>query len=192
MDHLLELSFLGLAVLFTVWNLAILIQFRTYRRVLDGAELTWYPKRPWFYNMCLGIGFFMLSMTALSLFVLHRPGLTIVSQALMALYSTFLFPLSFRFKRGFYRAGIWSERGFVPYRRVRSINWIEKPDIILIVGTEGGLLEPGYRRLQLQGDQYGQARRILAGHIEDHSLAVEKSILGLSDTDSQTPAQEQV
>jgi hypothetical protein len=33
-------------------------------------------------------------------------------------------------------------------------------------------------------------RRILAGHIEDHSLTVNKSILGLSESES--PAQEQV
>jgi hypothetical protein len=190
MDNLLAVSFLGLAVLFTVWNVATAIQYRTYRRVLKGAELTWYPERPWFYNMCLGIGFFMLSMTALSVFILDRPWLTIVAQAIMALYYTVVFPLSFRIHRGFYQAGIWSERRFIPYRIVRSINWIEKPDIVLIVGTDGGFLGTGYTRLQVPGDQYGQARRILASHIEDHSLAVEQFILGLSDADS--PAQEQV
>jgi len=183
MDNLLGLSFLGLAVLFTVWNVTTLIEYRTYRRVLKGAELTWHPKRPWFYNMCLGIGFFMLSMTALSIFIFDRPWLTIVSQALMAFYYTVVFPLS-------YQAGIWSERRFVPYRVVRSINWIEKSDIVLIVETDGGFLGTGYTRLQVPGDQYGQARRILASHIEDHSLAVEQSILGLSNADS--PSQEQV
>ena len=189
MDNLLGLSFLVLAVLFTVWNVTTLIQYRTYRRVLKGAELTWYPKRPWFYNMCLGIGFFMLSMTILSVFILDRPWLTIVSQALMAFYYTVVFPLSFRIHRGFYQAGIWSEHRFVPYRVVRSINWIEKSDIVLIVETDG-FLETSYTRLQVPGDQYGQARRILASHIEDHSLAVEQSILGLSNADS--PSQEQV
>jgi hypothetical protein len=78
----------------------------------------------------------------------------------------------------------------VPYSRVRALNWLEKPDVVLLVRTERGLTGAGYARLVVPGDLYGQARRILAGHIEDRSLSVGKSILGLSESES--PAQEQV
>jgi hypothetical protein len=190
MDNLLAVSFAALAALFAIWNLAFLARWIQYRRVAATAELTWLPPRPWFYNMCLAIGFFMLSLTAISLFLLKRPLLTIVAESLMALYYVVLFPLSFRIRHGFYNGGIWVERGFVAYRRIRALSWIEKPAVVLVVNTEGGALGGGYGRLVVPGELYGQARRILAEHIENRSLSVETSILGLSDSES--PAQEQV
>jgi hypothetical protein len=190
MDNLLGLSFTALAALFFVWNVVSIARYLAYRRVKVQSQLTWLPPRPWFYNMCLGIGFFMLSLTVLSI-LRSSPPLTIVAQVLMAVYYTILFPLSFRIRRGLYRTGIWTERGFVPYARVRTLSWLEKPQVVLVVKTEGALLGgAGYARLVVPGELYGQARRILADHIEDRSLTVEKSILGLSDGDSQ--AQEQV
>jgi hypothetical protein len=190
MDDLLGLAFAALAALFAVWNSLCLRQYLAYRRIVSTAELTWPQPKPWFYNLCLGIGFFMVSLTAISIFLLDRPLLTMVAQALMALYYTVLFPLSFRIRRGLYSGGIWAESGFVPYSRVRGLNWIERPQVVLVVRTEGGLPGAGYARLVVPGELYGQARRILAGHIEDHSLSVKESILGLSDSES--PAQEQV
>jgi len=190
MNSVLNLTFVGLTLLFTVWNLVTLSRYVRYRRLASTSELTWSPKRPWFYNLCLGIGFFMVTMTALSLFVLDRPVLATVAQALMALYYTVVFPLSFRIRRGFYKKGIWLERGFVPYAKVRRITWREHPELLLVVMTDTAVLGQVYTRLQVPGERYGEARRILAGHIEDRSLRIEKSILGLSDVD--TPAQEQV
>jgi hypothetical protein len=190
MDNVLALSFFALTALFTVWNAVYLSRYLRYRRVRASGRLTWFPPRPWFYNMCLGIGFFMLALTVVSVFLLHRPMITIVAQALMALFYTVLFPLSFRTRRGFYTGGIWAEQGFVPYQRVRSLNWIERPSVVLVLKTEGGFLGSGYARLVVPGELFGQARRILAEHIENHSLSMEQSILGLNDSES--PAQEQV
>lgn len=190
MINVLDVAFIGLTVLFVLWNTLTLARYASYRRLAPTAELTWHPARPWFYNMCVGIGFFMVSLTALSVFVLHRPLLATVAQALMALYYTIIFPLSFRIQRGFYKDGIWFERAFVPYSNVRRVSWREKPDIILVAMKETDLTGQSYARLQVPGDRYGEARRILASHIEDRSLTVEQSILGLADAD--TPAQEQV
>jgi hypothetical protein len=190
MDNLLGLSFIALAALFALWNSVALYQYLAYRRLASFAELTWLPTKPWFYSLCLGIGFFMTSLTAISIFFLDRPLLTVVAQALMALYYVVLFPLSFQIRRGLYASGIWSEGGFVPYSRVRALNWLERPEVVLVLRTERGLMGAGYARLVVPGDVYGEARKILAGHIEDRSLSVGKSILGLSDSES--PAQEQV
>lgn len=190
MNSVLDVAFIGLAILFAVWNATTLVRYASYRRLAPTGELTWSPARPWFYNLCLGIGFFMVSLTGLSLFVLHRPVLAIVAEGLMAVYYTVVFPLSFRIQRGFYETGIWFERAFVPYENVRRVDWREDPDIVLVAMKETGLAGQGYARLQVPGERYGEARRILASHIEDRSLMVETSILGLSDGD--TPAQEQV
>ena len=190
MDDLLGLSFIALAALFAIWNSICLFQYLTYRRLAPSAELTWLPAKPWFYNLCLVIGFFMVSLTAISLFQQDRPSLTIVAQALMSLYYVVLFPLSFQIRRGLYTGGIWAEGGFVPYSKVRALSWIDKPEVVLVMRTEGGFTGAGQARLIVPGELYGQARRILAGHIEDHSLTVKTSILGLSETES--PAQEQV
>jgi hypothetical protein len=187
MDDLLGLSFIALAALFAIWNSICLFQYLTYRRLAPSAELTWLPAKPWFYNMCLGIGFFMVSLTAISIFLLDRPFLTVVAQAL-ALYYTVLFPRSAPIRRGLYRRH-WAESGLRPTPDP-ALNWIEKPEVVLVVRSEGGLVGAGYARLIVPGELYGQARRILAGHIEDHSLTVKKSILGLSESES--PAQEQV
>jgi hypothetical protein len=134
----------------------------------------------------------MVSLTAISIFLLERPLMTEVAQALMAIYYTILFPLSFRIRRGLYATGIWTEGGFVPYSRVRALDWIEKPNVVLVLKTDGlfDAFNESYRRLPVPGELYGQVRRVLASHIEDHSLTVRKSVLGLSD--SETPAQEQV
>ncbi|HJS73133.1 MAG TPA: hypothetical protein VJ921_02515, partial [Vicinamibacteria bacterium] len=184
MDDLLGLSFVALAVLFAIWNTASLYQYLAYRRVAKTAELTWPPAKPWFYNLCLGMGFFMVSLTVILVFFLDRPTLTVVAQALMALYYTVLFPLSFQMRRGLYASGLWTESGFVPYARVRALNWIDRPHIVLRVTTEGGLGGAGYARLVVPGELYGEVRRLLAGHIEDRSISVGKSILGLSESES--------
>ena len=73
---------------------------------------------------------------------------------------------------------------------MRRLSWREKPDIVLVVMKENDLTGQSYARLKVPGDRYGEARRILAGHIEDRTLSVEKSILGLQN--AATPAQEQV
>lgn len=189
MDNILGLSFVALSALFTVWNAVYLTRYLAYRRVASSAELTWLPTRPWFFNLCLGIGFFLLSMTFITIFVLRRPPLSIIAQGLMAIFYTVLFPLSFRIRRGLYESGIWTEQGFVPFERIRSLSWLERPEIVLMAKTEG-LLGSGYARLRVPGEFYGQARRILARHIDDNKLSVEKSILGLRDPEAS--AQEQV
>ncbi len=195
MSSVLDLTFIGLAGLFTVWNVFFLARYARYRRLMPTAELTWRLSRPWFYNMCIGIGFFMVSMTALSLFVLDRPILSSVAQGLMAIYYTIAFPLSFQIQRGFYQSGIWFDRSFVPYTKVRRLGWREQPDIVLIVTKETGLMEQDYARLRVPKEHYGEARRILASHIDDQSLSVETGILGLAEetlglADIDMPAQE--
>ena len=61
---------------------------------------------------------------------------------------------------------------------------------MLVAMKESGLTGQSYARLTVPGDRYGEARRILASHIEDQTLTIETCMLGLSD--AETPSQEQV
>jgi hypothetical protein len=189
MDRALSITFAALAVLFSVWIAIVLVRYVQFRKVSNTAVLSWMLPRPWYYNLCLGIGFFTVFLTGLSAFVLHRPPLVVTAQALMAIFYTVVFPLMFRIHRGFYATGIWAERGFVPYRSIRWLGWKEKPELTLALRAERRFFGQKYAFLRVPGDYYGQARRILADSIKDHSLSFETSVLGL---DPNVPTQERV
>jgi hypothetical protein len=188
MEQALRVTFAGLAVVFSIWIVVTLLRWSQYRKISGSVVLSWAPRRPWYYSFCLGIGFFMVFLTGLSAFVLHRPPLVVVAQALMAVFYTAVFPLIFKMRIGFYNDGIWSERGFVPYRSIRWLGWKSTPDITLALRAEGRLGQK-YAFLKVPGDFYGRARRILAESIEKHNLSLETSVLGL---DSDAPIQERV
>jgi len=188
-NDLLGLAFAALTVIFTVWILTILVKYYRFRRLAPGSILSWESPRPWFFGLCLGIGFFMVAMTFLSGFVLHRPALHTVAQGLMALFYTVVFPLSFRIRKGFYATGIWAERGFLPYRTIRWLGWRQGQEIVLALRGEDRFLRQSYDFLRVPGDYYGQARRILADRIKDQSLDPQTSVLGL---EADSSAQERV
>jgi hypothetical protein len=189
MDQMLGLSFAGLTVLFTIWTVVLLLKYFRFRSLASSSVLSWESPRPWFFGLCLGIGFFMVVMTFLSGAVLHRPALHTVAQGLMAVFYTVVFPLSFRIRKGFYATGIWAERGFLPYQKIRWLGWREGPEIILALRADERLLRSGYDFLRVPGDYYGQARRILADRIKDQTLEPQTSILGL---DGDSSAEEKV
>jgi hypothetical protein len=188
MDRALGITFAGLAAFFSIWITITLVKFFQFKKVAGQAVLSWEPPRPWYYRLCLGIGLFMVFLTVMSAVVLNRPLLVIVAQALMAVFYTVVFPLTFKIRRGFYVSGIWAERGFVPYRSIQWLGWKESPQLTLALKAEGKLGQR-YAFLRVPGDYYGQARRILADRIKEDSLSFETSVLGL---DSDVPTQERV
>ena len=188
-DGLLGLAFAALTVIFTAWIFLLTAKYLRFRSVASRSILSWESPRPWFFGLCLGIGVFMVAMTFLSGFVLNRPPLHTVAQALMAVFYTVVFPLSFRIRKGFYATGIWAERGFLPYQEIRWLGWKEEPEIILALRGEDRFFRQSYDFLRGPGDYYGQARRILADRIKDQSLAPKTSVLGL---ESDASAQERV
>ena len=188
MDRLLGFVFAGLTVLFTVWTVSTLARYVRYRRLASSALLSWPSPRPWFFNLCLGIGFFMVVMTGYSAFILDRPPLHTVAQGLMVIFYTVVFPLGYRIRRGFYASGIWAEGGFVPYDTIRWLGWRETPEIVLALRTKRRFGQ-SYKFLRVPGKAYGAARRILADRIDDASLSPETSVLGLG---TATSTQERV
>jgi hypothetical protein len=179
MDRLLTLLFLGMALLFGVWILSSLVRYAQFRRLSSQRLVVWETPRPWFFGLCLGIGFFMVVLTVMSAFLLRRPPLFVVAQGLMAVFYTVVFPLRFRILKGFYQSGIWAEQGFVAYRDIRWLGWQEKPEITLAFRRQERLLGSGDAFLRVPGVHYGAARRVINERLEDRSLRVEQSVLGL-------------
>jgi hypothetical protein len=188
MDRTLGITFAALAVLFSIWITISLIKFSQFKNVAKHAVLTWASPRPWYYNLCVGIGFFMVFLTVMSIFALNRPLLVIVAEALMAIFYTVVFPLIFKIKKGFYASGIWTERSFVPYRSIRWLGWKETPQVTLALKVDRRFGQK-YAFLRVPGEYYGQVRRILADRIKQDSLALETSVLGL---DPSAPTEERV
>ncbi len=189
MEQALLLTFGGLAVVFSIWIAKILAGYAKYRRLAPSSMLSWTPPRPWYFKLCLGIGFFMVGMTTLSALVLNRPVLVVAAQGLMAVFYSVVFPLAFRIQRGFYASGIWTERGFVPYSNIQWLGWKESPQIVLALRMDGRFFGQKYTFLRVPGSHYGQARRILADQVAQRSLAPETSVLGL---ESPTSPQDRV
>ena len=188
-DDLLGLVFGGLAILFTIWIVLTLSRYLRFRKIAPDSLLSWEVPRPWFFNLCMGIGFFMVVLTAVNLFLLDRPWLHALSQGLMAIFYVIVFPLSFRIRRGFYETGIWAEQGFLPYQSIRWIGWKEAPELVLALRTEGRFSGQSYAFLRVPSSYYGQARRILGDRIKDQSLSLQGSLLGLA---PEVTSQEQI
>lgn len=181
--------FTGLALIFGVWIVATLGRYIQFRRIAPGTLLSWDSGRPWFFGLCLGIGFFMIVLTVVSAFLLRRPAIHVLAQGLMAVFYTLVFPLTFRIRKGFYQTGIWCDRGFVPYQDIRWLGWRDKPDITLALRMEGGLFRPTDAVLRVPGACYGEARRILADRMKDKALRAEQSVLGLESVEESQPEQ---
>ncbi len=179
MDQLLDLSFIGLAVIFSVWIVWTLKSYFYSLKLASSSVLSWEPRRPWFYGMCLGIGFFMIVMVFLNGFILHRPFFNVLAQGLMAIYYVVVFPLGFRIRRGFFDSGIWAERKFLHYRQIRWFGWKEHPELLLVLRYEKRFSDQGYCFLRVPGNHYGEARRILSDRLKDNSISLEESLLGL-------------
>jgi hypothetical protein len=125
------LFFFGLG--FLVANLLGLAEQVVYWRRRQTALLTWPGRRPPFYQMQLGIG---IALALLFLYdLLLRPGATdqVFGLGMMCVYYAGVVPLSARIERGFYRDGIWGDRGFVRYTSIGAISWREEAEPVLVM-----------------------------------------------------------
>jgi hypothetical protein len=109
--------------------------------------------------------------------VLQRPFHHVYSQGVMALYFILMVPLSARIHLGFYRDGVWSDAGFVPYARIGRVAFREEPEIVLILLLRGGASRSF--RLPVPPAEYGAARKMLEEKIRERIVNVERGILGL-------------
>ena len=167
----LGLGFLGA-------NLKVAVDLIRYRQRRQHALLTWRGPRPVYYrlNMLLAVTLGLLLAAKL---VRKEPDRAF-GEAMMFVYYACLFPLSTRIARGFYGDGVWSDSGFMRWSQISAISWKEERDVTLILISHFRNIA---RRLQVPGQLYGQARKLLREKIKAQDIHIGGAGLDLGSRD---------
>ena len=139
------------------------VRFRLRRR---SALLIWQRPRPQFYRFSILLAVVLGLLLAAKL-VQRRPVEHYFGEAMMFLYYAFAFPLSTRIARGFYRDGVWSDSGFMNWAQISAVSWKEEGRVTLILISR---LKSIARRLEVPGNLYGEARRLLRDKVRTHQI----------------------
>lgn len=164
-----------LGIGFLVANIRVGIDALRFLRRRSSALLTWRGPRPRYYGLQLALGVVLGVLLVFDILRYMRaaPALRprfapqVFGVGMMFVYYGYLVPLSWRFGRGFYADGIWSETGFVPYWRIGAVSWREGEEIALVIVSR---LRNLARRLIVPGMHYGAARRLLREKIAAHDI----------------------
>jgi hypothetical protein len=177
LPQLLFLFGLGFLVA-NVKVIADLIRFRIRRQ---SALLIWQNPKPRWYGFSLGLGPILGLLIAFKLFVQHRPADQLFGETMMFVYYGYVFPLSTRISRGFYRDGVWSDSGFMRWAQISAVSWKEDGAAVTLVLISR--LRSIARRLEVPGNLYGQARRLLLDKVKAHDIQIGGSGLNLGSRD---------
>lgn len=163
---------------FLVANARLVFEYVRFLRRRRGALLVWPRQKPPYYGLALAIGVVLGVLVFYKIVVLRRQ---VFGESMMFVYYAYLSPLSLRIGRGFYEDGIWADTDFIRYDEVGGVSWREgKHDATLIVISR---LRNLARRLQVPGDKYGAARRLLRDKIGEHAIHFSGTGLDLGDHD---------
>jgi len=150
---------------FLVANVKLAFDYILFRRRRRGALLIWRAPKPPHYTFALGLGVALGLLVFAKLVLLRRQAF---GESMMFLYYAYFFPMSLTIGRGFYEDGIWAENAFIRYNEVGGISWREgEHQVTLIVISR---LRNLARRLNVPGDKYGAARRLLRDKIGEHAI----------------------
>ena len=155
-------------------NLKVIGDLIKYRQRRQTALLTWQGARPAYYRLNILLAVTLGLLLAAKL-VRQEPDRAF-GEAMMFVYYGCLFPLSTRIARGFYGDGVWSDSGFMRWAQISAISWKEEGRITLILISHFRNIA---RRLEVPGDLYGQARRVLQEKVREHTLRMGGSGLDL-------------
>jgi hypothetical protein len=176
MARLLLLFGLG----FLVADARAIVQQILYWHRRRAARLTWPAGRPPFFLLQVGIGVALGLLLLFNMVVRGAPAEQTFGIGMMCLYYGYAVPMSTRIERGFYRDGVWTDRGFVPYGSVGGLAWREghEPELLL-AGRSGAQAV----RLVVPGELYGAVRRLLRDLIADRTIRLADAglHLGLKD-----------
>ena len=168
-----------LGIGFLVANLRVGRELIRFWRARRDALLVWRPPRPRLYRLSLLIGVVQALLLA-SLVLLKRPAPQIFGLGMMLIYFLCATPLSVRIERGFYAAGVWSDRGFVPWSQISGVSWRENPVTLILLSPLRHTASP----LQVPSRLYGEARRVLRERIRLHGLHGDHAGLELREHES--------
>lgn len=152
---------------FLAANVRLSLQVIRYLRLRRSALLTWPGRKPPFYGLVLTLGVTLGILVFVKLAVQERPPRDVFGEGMMFVYYGYLVPLSRRIGRGFYKDGIWSESGFVPYWKIDGLRWKEGEELTLVVIDRVRKLA---RLLVVPEPLYGAARRVLRDRLATHEI----------------------
>ncbi|MBF8298720.1 MAG: hypothetical protein HW395_1377 [candidate division NC10 bacterium] len=156
---------------------ADLIRFRIRK---TSALLVWENPKPPYYGFALALGAVLGLLVAFKIFILGRSPNQLFGEVMMFVYYGYAFPLSTRIARGFYRGGVWSDRGFMPWGQISAVSWKEEGAVTLVLISHFRHIA---RRLEVPGHLYGQARRVLRDKIKAHDIHIGGAGLDLGSRD---------
>ena len=160
-----QLLFLfGVGFLFA--NLKVVADLVRFRVRKSSALLVWEAPKPRFYRFSILLAAVLGLLVAAKL-VQRRPPEELFGEAMMLVYYGYTFPLSTRILRGFYQDGVWSDSGFMPWGHISAVTWREESVVTLILISK---LKNLARRLEVPGNMYGEARRVLRDKVKAHDI----------------------
>ncbi|HUF24709.1 MAG TPA: hypothetical protein VMN81_11310 [Vicinamibacterales bacterium] len=163
----LSLVLLVLGFGFLIANVRFTAELVRYARMRPSAVLTWPGRRPPFYGLLLTLGVVLGGLVLFKLVIQDRPPRDVFGEGMMFVYYGYAVPLSRRIGRGFYRDGIWSESGFVPYWKIDGLRWKEGEEVTLVLIDR---VRKMARLLVVPQPLYGAARRILRDRLASHDI----------------------
>jgi hypothetical protein len=102
---------------------------------------------------------------------------------MMLIYFLCAIPLSARIDLGFYRDGVWSDGGFMPWTRISGVSWKEDPVTLVLISRVRSIAQ----HLRVPQSLYGQARKVLRDRIGTHDLNLRGTGLDLGLRDERDP-----
>jgi hypothetical protein len=157
--YLFGVGFLA-ANLVTAW-----VCVRDWRRRHD-VLLAWRLPPPRFAALPVVISAGLALLIVYKLLVLEWPVWRLFGEAMMLAYYGYLYPLSLRLKRGFYRQGVRFDRGFARWEDIRGLTWHHEAPPVLVAAHKGQ--QAG--RLTVPLEHLGAARRVLRDRIAAHQI----------------------
>ncbi len=175
-DSVLPAALWLLGAGFLIANLRLLGRFLWFLHLRSTAVLTWPGRRTSFYGVSLGFGILLGALAFMKLVVWDRPLADAFVETMAFIYYGYAFPLSLRIGRGFYDAGVWSDKGLVPYGRIGGLSWKgeSEPRLVLIDRVRNLV-----RHLDVPREHYGEVRRLLRDKIAANDIRFEGTGLDL-------------
>jgi len=163
--NLVTAALLLLGFGFLIANAKLAYDYARFLRRRRSALLTWRIPKPPQYTFALGLGVALGVLVFVKLVFIRRQAF---GEAMMFAYYAYFSPMSLTIARGFYEDGIWADNAFIPYHEIGGISWREdEHQVTLIIISR---LRNLARRLNVPGDKYGAARRLLRDKIGEHAI----------------------
>ena len=152
---------------FMIANLKVVADVIRFRVRRASALLVWDSPKPRFYRWSLLLAV-VLGLLLAAKIIQRQPPERIFGEAMMFVYYGCALPMSTRISRGFYRDGVWSNSGFMRWAHISAVSWKEEGTAVTLVLISR--LKSMARRLDVPGNLYGEARKVLREKVKTQDI----------------------